>query len=96
MPASTKDTATIAALGVKLDGAIAQIGELKARFDVFQSSFIRSDVYNIKHEELIKQVAINTNGIERLQRNRWIWPSVTLVLGGVFVFLIEYALTHHG
>lgn len=94
MTASSKDTATIAILNTKLDGAIAQIGELKGRFDTFQAGFIRSDVYNIKHEELVRQVALNTNEIYRLQKGRWIMPSLTMVLGGVLVFLTNYAITH--
>lgn len=94
MTASTKDIATIATLSVKLDGAIAQISELKGRFDTFQAGFIRADVYNIKHEELVRQVTLNTKAIEMLQKNRWIMPTFTLVLGGVLVFLINYALTH--
>jgi uncharacterized membrane protein YwaF len=94
MTASSKDVATIAILDTKLDGAVAQISELKGRFDTFQASFIRSDLYNIKHEELVRQVTLNTKEIERIGKSRWVMPSVTMVLGGVLVFLINFALTH--
>lgn len=94
MPASSKDTATIATLSVKLDGAISMITKLEGRFDIFQSNFIQKDLYNVKHEELVKQVTINTTEIYRLQKGRWIMPTITMVLGGVLVFLTNYAITH--
>lgn len=94
MTASPKDTATIARLDTKLDGMGAQLSKLEARFDVFQANFLRQDVYNIKHEELVKQVSTNTNEITHLQKSRWIMPTFTLVLGGVLTFLINFALTH--
>lgn len=94
MTPSPKETATIAVLNTKLDGAIAQISELKGRFDAFQAGFVRQDLYNIRHEELLRQVSINSNEIAHLQKVRWIMPTISLVLGGVLVFLINFALTH--
>jgi hypothetical protein len=94
MTASIKDTATIAALSVKLDGAIAQLADMKAQFNAFQAGFVRSDLYNIKHEELVKQVALNSNEIAHLQKNKWVMPTISLIVGGVMVFLINFALSH--
>jgi hypothetical protein len=91
---ASKETATIAVLNNKLDSMGSQLNKLEGRFDTFQANFIRQDVYNIKHEELVRQVAHNTNEIYRLQKGRWMMPMATLVLGGVLTFLINFALTH--
>jgi hypothetical protein len=74
MTPSPKEIATIAVLNTKLDGAIGQISELKGQFDIFQANFLRQDVYTIRHEELLRQVSLNTREIEHLQKNRWVMP----------------------
>jgi hypothetical protein len=50
-------TPTLDVLATRIEGLTDGMNQLNQRFDVFQANFTRNDVYTIRHEELIKEVA---------------------------------------
>lgn len=103
---ATKDeTADIAVLATKVEALSDGMKSLSTRFDVFQTNFIRNDVYNIKHEELTirmaslerelgARIAANAAEIKILKNLRWVLVIGATALGSLLTFLIIYALTH--
>ncbi len=71
-----------------------EVGELKAQFNMFQSSFVRNDLYTIKHSEVETRIAQNTADIRALKNFRWFLVVTASVVGGTIAFLVQYALTH--
>lgn len=92
--ATEKETASIAVLSTKVETLADNMKSLSTRFDVFQTNFIRSDVYTLRHEELSKAVAANSAEIRALKNFRWILIIAATAVGSLMTFLIIYALTH--
>jgi hypothetical protein len=52
--ANEKSTAVLA---TELQSLSQQVAELKGLFSAFQTNFIRSDIYTVRHEEIVANVA---------------------------------------
>lgn len=82
-----------------------QLNQLAIRFDQFASSYLRTDIYEIRHKELNDKIdyvekdlggRVRSNKVEiaRLKSQKWVWSLVSFVLGSVLVSLMLYAFTH--
>lgn len=92
--ATAKEQSSIAVLNTKVEALAKTMDNLNTRFDVFQTNFIRNDVYTLRHEELAKLVAAQGADIRTLKNFRWILATASIAVAGIFVYLIEYALHH--
>lgn len=48
---------SIDVLSTELQGVKEQLAEIKGMFTNFQTNFIRSDIYALRHEELVSKIA---------------------------------------
>src|SRR5574337_1624423 len=69
--ATEKETASIAVLSTKVESLSDGMKALSTRFYVFQTNFIRNDVYALKHQELETRIARLESDLRNLKNFRY-------------------------
>jgi uncharacterized protein with PhoU and TrkA domain len=79
-------------LSIEIKNLASQITDLKASFIVFSANYVTKDVYELRHDEIRKDMMSLQKDIIRLQNRKalhnWLFPLLGTAFGALFTFLL--------